>query len=80
MTRGYVAVEQDGMVEVHASGVIGDYATLCGMDGDDLSVGQRPAPIQIGARINCPYCIPIIRAAKKYRERDFAASLDRARR
>jgi hypothetical protein len=80
MTRGYIAVEQDGVVEVHASGVIGDYATLCGMDGDDLSVGQRPAPLQIGARINCQHCILIIRTAKKYRERDFATGPDPARR
>lgn len=70
----YVAVAQDGVINVHASGTgIGsDYATLCGMDGDDPSIGQRPAALQVGAKIDCQQCIDIIRAAKKYRERDFA--------
>jgi hypothetical protein len=67
----YVAIEQDGVINVHASGVHSDYATICGMDGDDETVGQRPAPLQIGARINCPHCRSIIMAAKAYRNRDF---------
>jgi hypothetical protein len=70
----YVAIEQDGIVSVHASGegIGSDYASLCGMDGDDSVVGQRPAPLIVGARIDCPQCKMIIMAAKRYRSRDFA--------
>lgn len=69
----YVAVEQDGVVQVHASGndLPGDWATLCGMDGDDSRVGQKPAALIIGARINCPQCRGIVMAAKKFRPSDF---------
>jgi hypothetical protein len=69
----YIAFEQDGKTEVHAVGVCGNYATLCAIDGNDSTVGQKPAPLQIGARINCPQCRGIILAAKDYRPgRDFA--------
>ena len=67
----YVAIECDGKIEVHAAPVHDNYATLCGLDGDDSAVGQRPAPLQIGARIDCPTCKAIIRHAKLYGERDF---------
>jgi len=66
----YVSIECDGVVQVHAVG-LGNYATLCGLDGDDDGSGQRPANLLIGARINCPDCRAIIEAAKKYRARDF---------
>jgi hypothetical protein len=68
---GYVAIEQDGKINVHAEGIVSNYATLCGMDGDDSKVGQRAAPLDIGARIDCPHCIALIREAKTYREKDF---------
>jgi hypothetical protein len=68
---GYVAIQQDGKTEVHAKNVNENYATLCGMDGNDSKVGQRTVPLDIGARIDCPHCIAIIRHAKGYREKDF---------
>lgn len=67
----YVAVEQDGKVQVHMEG-LSNYATLCGMDGDDPSVGQRPAEVDIGRRIDCPHCRDIFNQCKAYRRRDFA--------
>jgi hypothetical protein len=71
----YVAIEQDGKIEVHAEGVNGNYATLCGMDGNDSKVGQKTTAVGIGWRINCPYCIGLIREAKTYREKDFHRDL-----
>lgn len=70
----YVAIESDGVVEVHAEGDA-NYATLCGLDGDDPVVGQRGAPLDIGARINCPHCIGAIRYARQFTEKDFAENL-----
>ena len=76
MTSRFVAVEQDGVVEIHASGAdaSGDYATLCGVDGNDdgAGVNQRPADLPPGAKINCPQCKQLILAARKFSRRDFA--------
>lgn len=69
----YIAVMSDGVVEVHATGD-GNYATLCGLDGYDDSVGQKVVPLDIGARITCQHCIQIILTAKKYGRRDFASA------
>lgn len=74
----YIAIECDGIVQVHAEG-LGSYATLCGLDGNDSKVGQKPATLLIGARIDCPTCIGIIQHAKKYRARDFAHHPTQAR-
>lgn len=71
---GYVAIECSGHVEVHAEAGNGStYASLCGLDDHDPSVGLRRALLPVGARIDCPDCIAIIRQAKKYRSRDIAA-------
>lgn len=74
---GYIAIECDGVVQVHANadGTGLPYASLCGLDGNDSRVGQRPAGLIVGARIDCPQCRNLINAAKKYRARDFAPSL-----
>lgn len=73
---GYIAIEVDGKVEVHAAGhPTGNYDTLCGMEADDPGINHRPAGVIIGARINCADCIQIIRDAKKYCERDFEQQL-----
>lgn len=72
---GYVAIETEGKVNVHADGVVSNYATLCGLDGEDSKVEQRRVPLDIGARIDCPHCIGLIRTAKIYREKDFDPDL-----
>jgi hypothetical protein len=76
MNRGtYIAIECDGEVEVHANSIWGNYATLC-----DGFVGQCPAALDIGARIDCDACIAIIRFAKQFREKDFVAGKREKRR
>lgn len=74
---GYIAIECDGVVQVHASadGTGLPYASFCGLDGDDSHAGQRPAALLIGAKIDCMQCRNLIKAAKKYRPRDFAPTL-----
>lgn len=68
----FVAIECDGKVEVHAGPPDGSpYATLCGLDGDDSVAGQKPAALQIGARINCPQCRGVIYHSKTFRPCDF---------
>ena len=63
----YAAIEFDGVVEIHATDVTGVYATLCGLDGDDLVTGQKTVPLPKKPKINCKTCIAIIRHAKGYK-------------
>ena len=65
----YAAIEFEGVVEIHATDVTGNYATLCGLDGDDLVTGQKTVPLPPLSRkpkINCKTCLAIIRHAKRY--------------
>ena len=68
-----VAVEQDGHVVVHIPGVIGDYATLCGLDGTDEDVGQKTVevPLRGRARIDCSDCHRIWKQCKAVTYDDF---------
>ncbi len=78
MSTKVVGVECDGTVEWHVPCVGGpDYATLCGLDGNDPSIGQTgvvEAPR--GTRINCGACHGIWQGLRelKLRDVDFAAS------
>lgn len=71
----FIAISIDGVVSVHAVGVAhGNYATLCGLDGDDRHpfVQQRPAALPKRAKIDCPACQEVILAARNYNSLDFA--------
>jgi hypothetical protein len=73
MASKYVAVESDGIVEVHLpASATGNYLTLCGLDGDDSAVGQHPAEVPRGARVTCAGCRGIWQTAKQFRDSDFA--------
>lgn len=52
-----VHTEEDGL-QWHLPGCISDYATLCGLDGDDPGVGQsmETATPPRGQKCNCPHC------------------------
>jgi hypothetical protein len=65
-----VAIRSEGRVEVHAEG-IGNYATLCGLDGDDSAVGQEPAEVPPGARIDCATCRQVWDLCRGFRRVDF---------
>jgi hypothetical protein len=68
----YVAILSDGIIEVHFPDVTGNYATLCGMDGndDDPMVDQHPSRIPKGQKVNCKMCIGIYDVTHKYTEKD----------
>jgi len=71
----FVAVEIDGGVEIHLpAGAAGAYLTLCGLDGDDLDVGQQPADVPRGAKVNCDTCRDIWATARRFRASDFEGS------
>lgn len=65
-----VAVEVEGVTQVHASGVASGYATLCGLDGEDESIEQYLRDLPKKPKINCQHCINIIEAAWTYTKKD----------
>jgi hypothetical protein len=70
----YVAIENDdGEIEIHLPHPTGDYATLCGADGDDPELGMYPASVPNGAKVNCDACFHIWLTAKPFTAKDFAA-------
>jgi hypothetical protein len=72
-----VALSIDGVVLIHAGNHNGNYATLCGLDGDDVSVGIRPEQLRSDPKITCPDCWMLFLACRKYSVNDFAVSVRR---
>lgn len=62
----HVAVTIDGTREVHATGTNPNYATLCGLDGDEGLVS--PAGRE---KIDCPQCRAIWGHCKDYHQSEF---------
>lgn len=76
MPREVIAVEMGGKITVHATSADGVYATFCGLDGDDTSVGQKPARLpHPRARIDCPDCHKLWNHAGNYRRKDFTEAI-----
>jgi len=65
------AVVFDGKREVHATSQTGAYQTLCGLDGDDPTVGQLASDVLPGEKITCPDCKAMWLEAQRYRRGDF---------
>lgn len=69
-----VAIICDGERIVHAVDTTGNYATLCGMDGNDPhgAVSQSLDRLKgDNEKITCRQCWAIWAAAKQYRRTDF---------
>lgn len=52
------AGDEEASVQTHMPGFTSDYATFCGVDGNDPQTGQmgvRYAPK--GAKLTCPTCV-----------------------
>lgn len=68
----FVRVIVDGKTAIHALDSTGNYATLCGLDGDD----NHPACVQMvlghlkRGKIDCSECCRILRTAWEYSEQD----------
>lgn len=67
-----IQIDCEGRREVHAASANGDYATLCGLDGNDPAIGQTGTSFVSNAQINCPQCRAIWETARLYRPRDFS--------
>ncbi|TXH13767.1 MAG: hypothetical protein E6R03_10725 [Hyphomicrobiaceae bacterium] len=72
----YVAIEVLGKLEIHLPDVSGNYATLCGSDGDDPNdaVQQRMANVPKGAKVTCRACWNIFLVCSEFKVRDFDAA------
>lgn len=76
----FIAVSVDGVVGFHIVGD-GNYATLCGLDGDDPSpaVQQRIAELPNVPRIDCVNCWRAFVACQQLRLSDFSRVVRRLR-
>lgn len=73
MSDRYIAIAFEGRVQVHAASGIANYATVCGLDGDDSGADQEPADLPKRARITCPDCKQMILHCREYTpSRDFS--------
>jgi hypothetical protein len=68
----FVRVSVDGEIMVHALDASGNYATLCGIDGNDNhpSCTQKTLGHLKRGKIDCPECRLILKMAWRYSERD----------
>jgi hypothetical protein len=59
MNKNIIAVRRYEEVQIHFRDRTGNYATLCGLDGDDddCTVDQETLELSKGAKVNCPECI-----------------------
>ena len=72
-----VALRVEGKTEIHAVDTNGNYATLCGVDGDDDLLEQESIDLPKRAAITCETCYSIYRLARELRASDFSIKLRR---
>ncbi len=69
----YIAIKINGKTTVHASGDSGGgYDTLCGIDGDDPTLGHYYVPLTAKAKIDCRICEFQFTQWKKFKKSDFS--------
>jgi len=70
----FVTIVIDGEVSTHMPHTTGDYATMCGLDGDDehIHVNQKWINTPPNAKINCKDCFLIWKMAIQYSLADFS--------
>jgi hypothetical protein len=68
-----VAIVCDGDRQIHMAGD-GNYATACGLDGNDPTAGQSmSATTNLSTdKIDCPHCLRLWELCRQYGKRDFA--------
>lgn len=76
----YVAVISMGERQIHLPGIMGDYVTICGLDGADANehVQQEMSIVEPGERITCLQCWTIWRHIQEYKKSDFTRDLRRS--
>lgn len=66
MKSRLVTIDCDGEIEVHLPPAMGDYATLCGMDGDDPAIGLLTKETPSGSKVGCDTCKAIWKLARSF--------------
>ena len=68
-----VAIVCDGELKIHIPGCINDYATICGLDGDDPTPGVQQSTVAVprGAKVDCEHCAMIWERCREYRKSAF---------
>lgn len=66
----FVTVKCDDETLTHLPAAA-DYATLCGLDGDDPAIGLYTLPTPKGAKIDCEQCQAIWLLCKQFRSSSF---------
>lgn len=75
MRKQVVVVDVNGEIDSHMPDWSGNYATLCGLDGDDPHRSVRQSMPKVRATvITCTACFRIWQVAKKYSVTDFSPS------
>ncbi len=72
MAGKYVAIKFEGDVVIHATAVIGNYASLCGMSDDDDPECGEPADLPARPKITCAECQSLILHTRTYTRKDFS--------
>ena len=70
----YVAILHDGEIKIHLPHTNGNYATLCGEDGDDPNphVDSKEINVPKGAKVDCAECLHIWQVCRRFTPKDFA--------
>lgn len=63
-----ITINCQGDIRVHLPGT-GNYATVCGLDGDD--VDQETLPTRRGARVDCDECREFWNHCRSFKPRHF---------
>jgi hypothetical protein len=71
MTRSFVGIVVNGVLETHLPPASQNYATLCGMDGDDNDPGVDQHHAEPGAKVDCIHCRAIFDRCSQFRTSDF---------
>lgn len=68
----FILIKEFDTMHSHFPDITGNYASLCGLDGQDSLVGQ--SIVGKSNIVNCPYCISIFDLVSTYTERDVSRS------
>lgn len=66
-----VTINIEGEVQVHLPGASSDYATMCGLDGDDFD--QETVETKRGAKVDCAQCQTIWSECRSFKASSFKA-------
>ena len=67
----FIMIDCDGDTKSHLPDVTGVYATLCGLDGNDLNRNVNQKSVGKSSRVDCPVCYAIWKLCREYKSKDF---------